>query len=293
MPELPEVETVVTVLKRELIGKKIINVVVYFPKTIKNYLPNEFVNTLVGQTINDIKRKGKHIIFLLDNFCLINHLRMEGKFFILERHREFDNFHVLATFLLSNDKLLIYHDTRKFGTFHLYSIDQYRNNQLLTNIGYEPFDERVTVKYLKNKWKNKKKEIKAVLLEQNVICGIGNIYACEALYDAKINPFKATNQLTNKELQRLIQSVRKILTKAIKAGGSTISSFSGVHGISGKFQNELLVYQKNGQKCRNCNAIIMRRKLGGRGTFFCPKEQKVTKEQLKKYSIKKQKKNGL
>ena len=274
MPELPEVETVVTILKNKICKKKIVEVKVHLAKIIKNVTPIYFEQALIGEVINSIKRRGKHLLFLTDNYCFISHLRMEGKFYIYDNSSNYDKYHVLLSFFLSDNTKLVYHDTRRFGTFHLHSLKEYHEGKLLSQIGLEPFDPKITAKYLHNSWKNRKKEIKSVLLEQNIICGIGNIYACEALYDAKINPFIATNTLTKKQLNTLIRSIRKILTKAIQAGGTTVSSFHA-SGISGKFQHELKVYGRAGKKCYSCGSIIQKRKLSGRGTYFCTKEQNV------------------
>ena len=274
MPELPEVETVVTILKNKVCNKKIVKIKVHLDKVIKNVTPSSFEQSLTGEVIRSIKRRGKHLLFLTDHYCFISHLRMEGKFYIYDKSSNYDKYHILLSFFLSDNTKLVYHDTRRFGTFHLYSLNEYQEGKLLTQLGLEPFDSRVTAKYLHTVWKNRKKEIKSVLLEQNIICGIGNIYACEALYDAKINPFLAANTLTKKQLNTLIVSIRKILIKAIKAGGTTVSSFHA-NGISGKFQHELKVYGRAGKKCYACDSIIQKRKLSGRGTYFCANEQNV------------------
>ena len=144
----------------------------------------------------------------------------------------------------------------------------------LKDLGYEPWSEDLTVSYLKEKYKNKKLPIKTVLLDQSIITGIGNIYADEILFLSKINPLKKSCLLTDEELSNIIKYTRQILSEAIKKGGSTIRSYTSVNGVHGLFQQELLVHTKENTPCKNCGTTILKIKVNGRGTYYCPNCQK-------------------
>ena len=265
MPELPEVETVKNRLLPNLKNKKILSVEVYLEK-------HSILKTIKDETILDIKRKGKYLIFILDNFYLVSHLRMEGKYFITKE--ESINKHDLVKFIF-DDFNLIYNDVRKFGTFNLFSkdIDIY-NVYPLNAVGPEPFN--VDQEYLYNKLKAKKSEqIKTALLDQSIISGLGNIYVDEVLFLSKINPYRPSNSITFDETKLIIDSSIKTLNKAIKLGGSTIKSFESLNGEIGHFQTELLVHLREGERCLNCNTYIIKKRCGGRGTYYCPVCQKL------------------
>ncbi len=273
MPELPEVETVKETLKRQILNNRIVGIKVNYEKIIENPSPSEFKQQIVNQKINDIKRRGKWLMFELDDYFLLSHLRMEGKYHIHLKGEKI-NKHEHVIFELDDNRELRYKDTRKFGKMHLINKDEVFNNLPLKELGLEPNDTELTVNYLKNKYKNKTIPIKTTLLDQSIIVGIGNIYADEILFLSKINPNKKTNQLTNKELRKIIDNTRIVLEKAIMAGGTTIRSYTSSEGIHGRFQHELLVHGKEHEKCKDCKNEIVKIKVGGRGTYYCPKCQK-------------------
>lgn len=273
MPELPEVETVKNTLKPRLIGKKIINANVYYDNMIDYPTSIEFKERIINQRINDINRYGKWLIFVLDDYYLLSHLRMEGKYFFKKKgDKRLIHEHIIFT--LDNDIELRYHDVRKFGKMLLIEKEKYEELSPLNALGYEPFDERLNVLYLKEKFKNKRLPIKSTLLDQSIITGIGNIYADEILFLCKINPLKSSNKLTDNELENIIKYSKEVLTKAIEKGGSTIKSYTSVDGVHGLFQQELLVHTKLNMPCRNCNTKIVKIKVNGRGTYYCPNCQK-------------------
>ena len=271
MPELPEVETVKNGLKAKILNKKITGCQIFYDKIIEYPSKEKFVKEITNQTILDIKRRGKFLMFELDEYYLISHLRMEGKYFI-KKPQEALNKHDHIIISLNTKEELRYNDTRKFGKMYLVKKDELELTPL-SKLGLEPWDESLTTKYLKEKL-NKNKAIKTLLLDQSIITGIGNIYADEILFLSKLNPEKKGNKLTNKNLEDIIINTKKVLEKAIAAGGTTIHSYASVDGITGRFQQELLVHNQKYKPCPNCNKEILKIVVNGRGTYYCPKCQK-------------------
>ena len=231
----------------------------------------EFIKKIVNQTINDITRRGKFIIFILDDYYLTSHLRMEGKYFIKKLGDPLSK-HDHVIFTLDNNKELRYNDTRKFGKMHLVKKDELDKTPV-GNLGKEPWDKELTIDYLKKKL-NKKKAIKTLLLDQSIIAGIGNIYADEILFASRINPVKNGCNLTNKNLIDIIKNTQSILARAKEMGGTTIHTYTSVNGITGLFQQELLVHGKKGEECPKCKTKIEKIVVNTRGTYYCPKCQR-------------------
>lgn len=272
MPEIAEVETVRNTLKKQILLKKIKEVKVLYERMIDSDI-DEFKNNLKGEKFIDIKRRGKWLIFELDNYYLLSHLRMEGKYFIKKSNESIQKHeHVIITFLDNCD--LRYHDTRKFGRMKLIKKEELKNTLEIKKQGYEPGEEKLTSTYLLSCFKNKSTAIKTVLLDQTIISGLGNIYANEVLFAAGINPFKKAQDITKKEAENIISSADKIIKKAIEMGGTTIKSYTSSLGVTGKFQQELKVHKREGEKCLVCNTIIRNEKINGRSTYYCPKCQK-------------------
>ncbi len=273
MPELPEVETVRQGLKKLLLGRIIKRVCVYYDGIIEYPSVLEFTSNIENQKINDIDRFGKWLIFVLDDYYLLSHLRMEGKYFIKDASDEL-NKHEHVVFKLDNDSELRYMDVRKFGKMHLIPKDKIKDIGPLIDLGLEPWDKKLDISYLRDKYKNKKLPIKSVLLDQSIIVGIGNIYADEILFLAKINPYTRAMDLSDNDLFNIIKYTKEILEKAIREGGTTIRSYSSVNGVHGLFQQELNVHSREGEKCPVCGSKIVKVKIGGRGTYYCDKCQK-------------------
>ena len=271
MPELPEVETVKNGLIKKVKGNRIVKCNILWNGIIAYPSKEEFIKKIAGETINDITRRGKFLMFVLDDYYLISHLRMEGKYFIKEPS-EILSKHDHVIFTLDNNKELRYNDTRKFGKMYLVKKDELENSPI-AKLGKEPWDKDLTVNYLKDKL-NKHKAIKTLLLDQSIITGIGNIYADEILFLSSIHPEKNGSDLTNKELSSIIENTRNVLSKAIEMGGTTIHTYTSVDGITGLFQQELLVHGKKDMPCPNCKTIIEKSVVNGRGTYYCPKCQK-------------------
>lgn len=273
MPELPEVETVRQGLKKLLLGRIIKRVCVYYDGIIEYPSVLEFTSNIENQRINDIDRYGKWLIFVLDDYYLLSHLRMEGKYFIKDASDEL-NKHEHVVFKLDNDSELRYMDVRKFGKMHLIPKDKIKDIGPLIDLGLEPWDKKLDISYLRDKYKNKKLPIKSVLLDQSIIVGIGNIYADEILFLAKINPYTRAMDLDDNDLFNIIKYTRKVLERAISEGGTTIRSYSSVNGVHGLFQQELNVHSREGEQCPSCGNKIVKVKIGGRGTYYCEKCQK-------------------
>lgn len=273
MPELPEVETVKESLKIRLIGKKIKNVSVYHNNIIEYPSVSLFCKEIKNEEIKDMKRYGKWIIFVLENYYLLSHLRMEGKYFF-KKPTEKRLVHEHVIFDLDNGMQLRYMDVRKFGKMHLIKKEDIDKIGPLKELGLEPWDPLLTKDYLKEKYRTKKLPIKSTLLDQHIIVGIGNIYADEILFLSNINPLKESNTLKDIELEKIITYTKKVLEQAIKQGGTTIRSYTTPDGVTGLFQQELYVHCQQGKKCKNCESIIEKIKVGGRGTYFCPNCQK-------------------
>ena len=271
MPELPEVETVKNGLIKKVKGRKILNCKVSWDSIIAYPGKNKFIEEIANQTINDITRRGKFLMFVLDDYYLISHLRMEGKYFIKEASEPLSK-HDHVIFTLDNQKELRYNDTRKFGKMYLVKHDEL-NISPLAKLGKEPWDEELTVDYLKAKL-NRKLPIKTLLLDQSIITGIGNIYADEILFATNINPKTIGCDLTKKELSSIIENTKKILARAIELGGTTIHTYTAVDGITGRFQQELLVHGKKDLPCPNCQTKIVKITVNTRGTYYCPCCQK-------------------
>src|SRR5690554_2698372 len=262
MPELPEVETIRrnlnTVLKNEVIH----DVIVFYRPIVSNIL--DFEDKLKGQRIHEVARKAKYLKFILDDYCLISHLRMEGKYFMNKNHSK----HTHVVFKLKSGHQLSYEDTRKFGRFEIIDIkdkDTYLNR--VKNLAKDPKDIDIDTFY--DGFRSRSKTIKEILLDQTIIGGIGNIYANEILYLSKIHPAKKGNLITKKEAETLLQKSIKVLNKAIQMGGTTIDTYESL-GHKGMFQQELHVHGQTGKTCQYGHDTIIKFQLKGRGTYICP-----------------------
>jgi len=272
MPELPEVETVRRTLENYLIGKRIVKTRVFYDKMLVNKTKEEFDTLLKDQVVLKIDRYGKYLQFRIGELTLISHLRMEGKFYIKDEDEPIEK-HEHLIFYFSDHTTLRYHDTRKFGTMELLLPGETTTSGL-KSIGLEPFEEGFTYAYLRNKIHSSSRAIKTVLLDQKNIAGLGNIYVDEVLFLSKVHPEKLASQLSPKEMKAIVQNARIVLEKAVELGGSTIRSYTSSLGVTGRFQNELFVHMRKDEPCKICNTTIVKTKVGGRGTYYCPKCQR-------------------
>lgn len=269
MPELPEVKTVAEVLKKELLNKKITNIKIIYPKIIKEESLD--LNLLLNKKLDNLKTKGKFLLFYFEDYILISHLRMEGKYFIKKPSEELvKHEHIIFTF--NNNISLRYHDTRKFGRLELIKKEDLNKNKSISKLGPEPKDIDIDLFYQTIKKRNT--PIKTILLNQEIISGLGNIYVNEVLFDSKINPFRKGLNITREETKEIINSSIKILDKATKYKGTTIKSYTSSLGVKGNYQQFLKVHMKENQLCPNCNNKIRKAKINGRSTYYCKTCQK-------------------
>lgn len=274
MPELPEVESVVQGLNQMILGEKIKTVEVRWPRIIESPAVDKFKNKLEEQVIEEVRRRGKFILFYLTDDVLISHLRMEGKYQVVHPETEvtdpFDIKHTHVIFHLESGKELRYLDVRKFGRMSLVPKGQEFQHKSLAKLGPEPVAEEFKLTEMQEFLKRRTKAIKGVLLDQHIVVGIGNIYADEILYEAKIHPTRPANSLTNTEEEILHEAIISILAKAVQKGGTTIRSYENAFGENGNYQEYLKVYGKTGENCSRCGTTIEKIKVAGRGTHFCP-----------------------
>lgn len=273
MPEKPEVITVVESLKTKILGKTITGCNVFYDNIIAYPTSDEFKKKVISQKIINITTRGKWIVLMLDKDSLLVHLRMEGKFMFRKKGESFSK-HEHVEFILDDDISFRFHDVRKFGKMHLIDKMEVYDVPPLSEMGKEYYDENLTKEYLFEAIHSKKLPIKTVLLDQSIICGIGNIYDDEILFMSKIHPLRKACDISLEECDTIIKNTRVVLEKAIKLGGTTIKSFTSSEGVHGLFQNELLVHGKVGKECSNCKQIIEKIRVGGRGTHFCSNCQK-------------------
>ena len=269
MPELPEVETVKNTLKKQILKKRIKNIRILYDGIIATNI-DDFKKNIIDEEILDITRRGKFLIFHLTNYYLVSHLRMEGKFFLKDKEMPIIKHEHIIFYL--DDITLRYHDTRKFGKMYLVEKDKLLTDTPLKKLGLEPWDNNLNSNYLMNKF-NKNIAIKTLLLDQEIISGIGNIYADEILFFSHINPNRKGNKLTINDCDNIIINTQNILEKSIKYGGTTIRSYTSSLGVIGHNQDNLMVHGKENELCQKCGSKIIKIKVNGRGTYYCPKCQ--------------------
>lgn len=269
MPEKPEVITVAASLEPRLIGKKIQECYVYWDNIIAYPVTDQFREKIIGQKIRSVRTRGKFLVFDLDRDSLLIHLRMEGKFFFRKKG-DVLNKHEHVEFVLDDGTSFRFHDVRKFGKMYLFNKEECSQRKPLCDLGLEYFDDQLTKDYLYQKIHKKSLPIKSVLLDQTIIAGIGNIYDDEILFMSHISPLRRACDVSLDECEAIIHNTRVVLTKAIQLGGTTIRSFTSSEGVHGLFQNELLVHSKEKFPCPECGTAILKIKVGGRGTYYCP-----------------------
>ncbi|MCK9328424.1 MAG: DNA-formamidopyrimidine glycosylase [Candidatus Cloacimonetes bacterium] len=270
MPELPEVETIRKELVKQIIGKYISDIHILLDRSFVNHTQYD-ISELIGN-ITQIDRYGKYLVMQVNqSFQILIHLRMTGKLIYcpFQQQNSFKTNHIRLIFNFQTGDCLLFDDVRTFGKVEIFSSDL--DIKSYKNIGIDALDEDFNFNKLKAICMNKKTQIKVLLLNQNLIAGIGNIYAQEILFDAKVSPLIQVNQLTDKELKRIVVSTKKILSLAVKYNGTSISDFRRVDDKTGEFQDFLQVYGKI--TCPVCKSDILKIRQGGRSTNYCPKCQ--------------------
>lgn len=286
MPELPEVETVRRTLIELVAGKKITSVTVKLPRIIQRPAePEAFAAALEGRTIQTVERRGKFLRIILDDLVLVSHLRMEGRYGVFPSDEPVElHTHVLFHFEDGTD--LRYKDVRQFGTMHLFEPGTEFELKPLNKLGLEPLDnEAFTADALRGLLGKKSGLIKPLLLNQEYVVGLGNIYVDEALFLAGIHPERTADSLKKAEWALLHEAIISTLAKAVAAGGSSVKSYVNGQGEMGMFQHQLLVYGRKNEPCTKCGRLLDKTVVGGRGTHTCASCQplpKVRKKDVRK-----------
>lgn len=278
MPELPEVETVRRGLMTYLPGKLIKSVSVFRERTVGYPDVSGFSQKLCGHRFVDTQRRGKYLLLTLDKGAVLCvHLGMSGRLLIAKSKAPVGQ-HVRALIQIDDGCDLRFDDPRVFG--HLWYIPKgKRPEQIISGLaqmGVEPFDD-LSATYLQQAFKQRKQAIKGLLLNQQVIAGIGNIYADESLFKAGINPLRSVRSLSYLELEILTENIKQVLNHAIDLGGSTLRNYTDSRGVNGNYQEESLVYGRTGKPCHSCGESIRRVVIAGRSSHFCPQCQPDTK----------------
>lgn len=275
MPELPEVEIVCRGLRAKLVDKRIDRVEVRRPD-LRIPFPNDFVPRLTGRNVRSIDRRAKYILMHLDDgSVLICHLGMSGRMLISEVLPDLGpHDHVLIG--TDDGTYVVMHDARRFGLMTLARKFELDAHPLLAGLGLEPLSASFDGAYLSHLLKGRRMPIKGALLNQSVVAGMGNIYACEALYHARISPRRLAMSVSGRRAERLALAVKSVLEKAISAGGSSLRDYAQTSGELGYFQHHWAVYGREGEPCPNCDCESGVRRLmqSGRSTFYCPTLQR-------------------
>lgn len=289
MPELPEVETIARKLDQALKNKQILRISVLHPKSWQGLNTDSFVNLQVDQ----VSRNAKLLKITLKSqepnsptLFLLIHLKMTGQLIYIDQDKKVGGGHPTADWILqlpgkhtravfefTDNSRLFFNDQRIFGWIKAVS-----KSELETHLGHlspDIIDPLITPEYFKQKIARRSQSIKQVLMDNSVASGVGNIYACDALNVAHLHPMRPANSLTPTEIEQLVIAAKEVINQGIELGGTTFDGkYVDISGMAGKYQNAVRVYGKEGKECPNCGEIITKMKIGGRGTYFCPKCQR-------------------
>jgi formamidopyrimidine-DNA glycosylase len=269
MPELPEVETSRRGIMPYVVGERVAGIVVR-DRRLRWPVSREIDRCLPGQTIESLDRRAKYILFNTPAGTMILHLGMSGSVSIVEQgtpaavHDHFD-------ILLGSGKVLRYRDPRRFGSLHW--CEDPAEHWLLRNLGPEPLDDGFSGEYLWMRSRGRRVSVKPFIMNPGIVVGVGNIYASEALFIAGIHPRRAAGRISKQRYWQLADAIRRVLGRAIEAGGTTLRDFYGFNGEAGYFQQQLEVYGRDGRPCRRCGEPITSIVLGQRATYYCKRCQ--------------------
>jgi len=274
VPELPEVETIVADLRPHLVGRTIVRCELNFPTIVRHPEPEEFVDAVVGMRIDSVGRRGKYILIGLTNdLLLVVHLGMTGQLRLVDPVAPLAN-HTHAVFFLDDGRQLRYRDPRRFGRLLLGTEQALLSSKKMPRLGPEPIDPEFAPDELYRRLRTRRAAIKAVLLDQGAIAGVGNIYADESLHKARLRPDRIAGSLSKKSARRLHESLRESLTLAIANRGSSVDTYRDAWGEIGGQQEKLLVYGRAGEPCFTCGRPLSAIRIAGRTTVFCRRCQR-------------------
>lgn len=275
MPELPEVETVVRGLSATLVNRKIKSAVVN-RAAIRTPITPGFADRVAGQKILGVRRRAKYLLIDLSHGdTILAHLGMSGKL-VITRTKPEKKKHDHAQFILSDALWLTFNDARRFGILEIYRTDEIDTLPTIRALGPEPFSKGFSQAYLKAALEKRTRPVKVALMDQGLVVGVGNIYASEALFDAKLPPILPA-QNAAPYAKEIIAAIRKVLKKAIASGGSTLRDYVRSSGDAGEFQHRFQVYEREGKPCYACGSAIKKIQQAGRSTYYCPICQAVRK----------------
>lgn len=274
MPELPEVETVKRTLQPKLAGLSFEGAEVFLAKVVRTPESFRLDELIAGKKLLKLGRRGKYLLMLLsDGFSLVVHLRMTGRLTYCGKDTPVDK-HTHVVFNLNNGDQLRFADMRQFGRIWLLPTDSLESLPGFKDLGVEPFDEIFTRDFLKKELRRRHSRIKPLLLDQTFIAGLGNIYTDEALHRARINPERLATTLNAREVAHLYRAIREVLQEGIENRGTTVRDFIDSDGRAGHYQEMLRVYSRENKPCPACGKGIVKKKIGGRSSYFCPACQK-------------------
>jgi len=271
MPELPEVETTRRGVEPYVVGRRIVALEVREPR-LRWRIPDDLPEQLAGQEVRSAGRRAKYLLLELTDGTLLLHLGMSGSLRVLPvasprvAHDHLD-------LVLDSGLALRLNDPRRFGSLH-YTTGDPQAHPLLKKLAPEPFDARFDAEYLWRITRRRRIAIKQLIMNSHLVVGVGNIYANEALYRARIRPRRQARSLTLQEARRLVRAIRTVLELAIRVGGTTLRDYVGADGAPGYFRQRLYVYERTGKPCRNCRTPIRAATQGQRSTYYCPRCQR-------------------
>jgi formamidopyrimidine-DNA glycosylase len=267
MPELPEVETIARGLRASLSGRIITGVTVRWERTIACPVLDRFKEQILGRRVRSIGRRGKYLVLELDRGYLLVHLKMSGRLYVVPAGQPLEK-HEHTTFDLDDGRQLRFRDVRKFG--RVYLVD--RPEQVTADLGPEPLAEGLTLEEFRRRLASRSGRLKSLLLNQAFLAGLGNIYADEVLFRARLHPQRAASSLTLAEEERLYEAIRHVLHQAIADHGTTLGDggYVDARGRAGDYQERIAVYGRTGEPCLRCQTPIERLVIGGRSSHFCP-----------------------
>ncbi len=269
MPEMPEVETIKRDLEKKMRGKRVERVIIKNKKSVKMPTPSEFIRRIEGKVFTGVERRGKFLLLGLDSEdSLVIHLKLTGRLIYSKKGEELGYSRVV--FVFQDNTQLSFTDIRGFGGIWLIRDREFQKIPTLDNLGPEPLAEDFTVAKFGDLLKGKIGKIKSLLMNQEFMAGIGNIYSQEALFLSQIHPERIPSSLADEEIEKLYENLRQVLKKAISYRGSSVDTYVDLEGKKGSFESQLKVYGREGEPCFKCGTSIKRIEVSGRGTYFCP-----------------------
>ncbi len=276
MPELPEVEVIRCALEPLIRGRTFVSPVLHMPSTIEYPGPEDFCASLSGRRVEKIGRKGKYLLVNLDRGILAVHLRMTGNLIFCEGERHHEDRFLRLSLPFSDGSALHFSDMRRFGRVWLVEGEEELVLKVLKNVGPDILEEVDRDKFCRLLGERKTARLKALLLDQKFAAGLGNIYTDECLHRCGLHPNRQAGSLVRSEAEKLYAVIREVLAEGIKFGGTSIRDYRNAAGALGDFQSRLAVYGRRGESCRVCGAVIEKTTTAGRGTYYCPRCQKIS-----------------